>query len=119
MADMDPLVVAPSDGVTRGDAKAMPNRGTSTGFTGIGNDQYGGGFGVNDTNAQGSAHLAPDPMDMCCPPGGGDFRAGSSGKVAMGRGMGGAADSDMIGEDEPATQQIPAIAESEPAGDED
>ena len=119
MADMDPMVVAPSDGVTRGDSKAMPNRGTMTGFTGIGNDQYGGGFGVNDTNAKGSAHLAPDPMDACCPPGGGDMRSGSSGQVPMGRSMGGAADSDNPHEDEPSTQQIPAVRETEPAGDED
>jgi len=92
--DQDPMVVAPSDGVTRGDSKAMPNKGTSTGFTGVGSDRYGASFGVNDTNRQGSAHVAPDPMDACCPPGGGDMRAGSSGKESLGSGMGVAAKSD-------------------------
>ena len=105
MADMDPLVVAPSDGVTRGDAKAMPNRGTSTGFTGVGSDRYGASFGVNDTNNMGSAHLAPDSMDACCPPGGGDKRAGASGKESPGSSMGSAADSDSQDDTSPGDER--------------
>jgi hypothetical protein len=118
--DQDPMVVAPSDGVVRGDTKSMPNRGTSVGFTGVGNDSYGADVSQSATNARGSAHLSPDPMDECYPQGGGDYRSGGDGTPASpGTGMGGAAKSDAAGEDDPSTQQIPAIAESEPAGDED
>lgn len=118
--DQDPMVVAPSDGVVRGDAKGIPSRGTSPGFTGVGNDRYGADVGQGAINRMGSAHLSPDPMDMCCPPGGGDYRSGGDGTPAnSGKSMSGATASDPVGEDEPSTQQIPAIAETEPAGDED
>lgn len=120
MADMDPLVVAPSDGVVRGDDKQLPNRGTATGFTGVGSDRYGADVSQGATNARGSAHLAPDPIDQVSPPGGGDYRSGGDGTPAdPGSGMAGAADSDSAGEDDPSTQQIPPIAETEPADDED
>lgn len=111
MADMDPMVVAPSDGVVRGDDKAMPNRGTSVGMVGMG-APYGASVDQGATNSRGSAHLAPDPMDQCCPPGGGDYRSGGDGTPSNpGTSMGGAADSDPAAETEPDTQQIPAAPE--------
>jgi hypothetical protein len=67
----DPFKPAPSDGVTRGDAKAMPNRGTSSGN--VPNNSYGADTGINATNRMGSAHTPSDPPDMCCPPGDGRF----------------------------------------------
>lgn len=106
MADMDPMVVAPSDGVVRGDSKAMPNRGTSTGFTGVGNDRYGASVDQGATNARGSAHLPSDPIDRVSPPGGGDYRSGGDGTPSSpGTGMGGAASSDAQADDTPEDQK--------------
>lgn len=103
--DQDPMVVAPADGVVRGDSKAMPNRGTAVGFTGVGNDSYGASVDQGATNARGSAHIAPDPMDACCPPGGGDYRSGGDGTPASpGTGMGTAAKSDAVHETTPGDE---------------
>jgi hypothetical protein len=103
--DQDPMVVAPADGVVRGDMKAMPNKGTSTGFTGVGNDRYGADVGQGANNASGSAHIAPDPMDACCPPGGGDYRSGGDGTPSSpGTGMGAAAKSDEQDETTPGDE---------------
>jgi hypothetical protein len=100
--DQDPMVVAPSDGVVRGDSKAMPNKGTGTGFTGVGSDRYGASVDQGATNRLGSAHLSSDPIDQCYPPGGGDYRSGGDGTPSNpGTGMGGAADSDPAEDDSP------------------
>ncbi len=104
--DQDPMVVAPSDGVARGDSKAMPNKGTGTGFTGVGSDRYGADVSQGATNRMGSAHIAPDPMDAVSPPGGGDYRSGGDGTPANpGTGMGGAAKSDAQADDTPEDQR--------------
>jgi len=104
MADQDPMVVAPSDGVVRGDSGAMPNRGTSSGFTHVGNDTYGADVSQGANNTRGSAHLAPDPADMCCPPGGGDFvgrnpHAGNPGASITGATQSDAADDTTPGDE--------------------
>lgn len=99
--DKDPMVVAPANGVTPGDTKAMPNRGTGTGFTGVGNDTYGADVSQGALNRRGSAHQAPDAMDRCTPPGGGDFRSGGSTPASPGTGMGGAAKSDAKDDETP------------------
>ena len=54
-------------GELQGDTKPMPNRGTSSGM--VPGSNYGASMDVNATNSMGSAHLAPDPMEMCRPPG--------------------------------------------------
>ncbi len=103
--DQDPMVVAPSDGVVRGDKKAMPSRGTSSGFTHVGNDTYGADVGQGANNRLGSAHLAPDPIDATSPPGGGDYRSGGNSSPDPGRGMGGAAKSDEAMDTSPGDER--------------
>ena len=56
----------PND-VVSGDTKAMPNRGTSIGN--VPNNSYGADTSQGAINRLGSAHLPPDPAEMCCPPG--------------------------------------------------
>lgn len=102
MADyQDPLVIHPSDGVVRGDSKAMPNRGTSSGFTGIGDDTHGADVSQGANNTLGSAHLPSDGIDATSPPGGGDFVGTNPHSSSPGVGMGSAADSDSMYEDVP------------------
>jgi len=57
----DPMVVDPANGVVRGDSKAMPNRGTSTGMVGKG-EPYGASVDQNATNRMGGFSADSDPM---------------------------------------------------------
>ena len=107
MADQDPMVVAPSDGVVRGDSGAMPNRGTSSGFTHVGNDTYGGDMNTMTHHSLGSAHLAPDPADMCYPPGGGDFVGHNPHEGNPGAGISSATQSDAADDTTPGDEGIP------------
>lgn len=51
----------PHDNFTvRGDTKAMPDKGTSTGMNG---DSYGAALGQDATNRKGSFDACSDPMD--------------------------------------------------------
>lgn len=50
------------DGSLRGDSKAVPDRGTTTGMNG---DSYGASLGRDATNKKGSAHSAPNPPGQC------------------------------------------------------
>jgi hypothetical protein len=100
----DPFIPAPSDGVTRGDSKPMPNRGTSVGFTGVGNDTYGADVGVNATNRLGPAtDTGSDPMMLDTPKGDEDRFTSSGGTHGEdpGAGMGGAAKSDAAADTTP------------------
>lgn len=95
--DKDPMVVAPSDGVTRGDDRNIPNAGTRRGFVDLG-EPYGADVDVNATNRLGSIHGAcdSDPMDQCYPKGGGTITSRNEAGAPGGRhsGLGGAAKSD-------------------------
>lgn len=74
----DPIPANPGNGVVRGDDKAMPDRGTSTGLVGMG-APYGASIDMNATNAKGSAHMEGDPAELCYPKGDADMRFTSSG----------------------------------------
>lgn len=53
----------PHDNFTvRGDTKAMPDKGTSTGMNG---DSYGAALGQDATNRMGAINGKSDPMDEC------------------------------------------------------
>ena len=80
-------------GELQGDTKPMPNRGTSSGM--VPGSNYGASMDVNATNSMGSAHLAPDPMEMCCPPGDGRFVARGHSTTSPGGALSGA-DSDAM-----------------------
>lgn len=102
MKYQDPLIAGEANGLVRGDDKAMPNRGTSSGFVGT-SGSYGADTGANAINRMGSIGSAADsdPMDRCVPMGGGDFSSSGHTSPDPGRGMGGAADSDSMMETTP------------------
>ena len=85
-------------GELQGDTKPMPNRGTSMGFTHVGNDTYGFDVSVNAINRMGSAHEAGDPPEMCYPPGDVD-RFNASGHASPDPGTEFSADSDPVMKD--------------------
>jgi hypothetical protein len=101
----DPLVVDPANGVVRGDSKAMPDRGTSSGFVNVGNDHYGADVGENAINRMGSAHTAPDSAWDNVPPGEGRPSGGGHDRANPGRGMGSVTDSDPAAECYPDDQR--------------
>lgn len=96
------LIVDPSNGVVRGDDKAMPNRGTDSGMVGFG-APYGASIDANATNRMGSAHMEGDSMERVMPKGDADLRFSSGGHSSPdpGTGMGSAANSDPAAETEP------------------
>ena len=55
-------------GVVMGDTKPMPDRGTTTGMTGMNTHSEGMGMGGDETNSMGSIAGATksDPWDECC-----------------------------------------------------
>jgi hypothetical protein len=59
MADL--IKVGPANGVTPGDDRNYPNRGTRSGLVGKG-EPYGADIGVNATNGLGSFSADSDPM---------------------------------------------------------
>lgn len=54
MTSKEQYTPANDSGVVRGDSKAMPDRGTGTGMTGLPTFSDGRGFGSDDTNSMGS-----------------------------------------------------------------
>jgi hypothetical protein len=108
----DPLVVDPANGVVRGDSKAMPNRGTSSGFVGT-SGSYGADTGPNATNRMGAiTDTGSDPMDLCYPKGDIDrFSSSGHSTTDPGSGMGGAAKSDDMDETEPGESAAQERAE--------
>ena len=103
----DPMVVDPANGVVRGDSGAMPNRGTGSGFTHVGNDTYGADVSQGALNKRGSAHLPSDPPDMCCPPGGGDFVGSNPHASNPGTSITGATGSDPADDTTPSDEGTP------------
>jgi hypothetical protein len=57
----DLIKVGPANGVTPGDDRAYPNRGTRSGLVGKG-EPYGADIGVNATNRLGGFSADSDPM---------------------------------------------------------
>lgn len=104
MADYSQYHPAPSDGVTRGDDKAIPNAGTSRGFVNVGNDTYGADVSVGATNRMGPADgTQSDPAEMRFPKGDEDRFTSSMGKHGddPGTGMGDVAKSDAPDDETP------------------
>lgn len=113
MADYpDPTLPGPANGVVRGDVKAMPDKGTGTGF--VGSDSYGASVDVRATNSRpiAGSETTSDPMDMRFPKGDEDRFTSTGGKHGSdpGAGVGNAGDSDPPEEDRSDPQQIPMPA---------
>lgn len=108
MKYQDPVVVAPADGMVRGDDGAFPNRGTRSGMVGMG-APYGADISQGATNSLGSiaGACASDAMDQCCPPGDGRFSSSGHSSPRHGRGMGSAAMSDDMMDVTPGDEGMP------------
>lgn len=100
----DPIPANPDNGVVRGDSKAMPDKGTSTGFVGMG-APYGASVDTNAVNRMGSAHMEGDPAELCYPKGDADLRFTSNGHGTPDPGAHFSADSDPSADDKPDDQR--------------
>jgi len=99
----DPTLPELNNGVVRGDDKALPDRGSSTGFCNVGDDHYGRDLSPGATNRLGPAtDTGSDAAELRFPKGDEDRFTASSNTTRMdspGEGFGPAADSDPPGED--------------------
>lgn len=94
----DPLVVGPANGVTRGDDRSYPDRGTSSGFVGEG-APYGADVSANATNRRGGFTADSDSAFDNTPRGDAGTRFSSSGHSHTDQGG-----SDVAADSDPAAK---------------